>query len=131
MVGCWAGKGRFRVFCRLFPTEEGVVAHLFGGERPHVGAAALAVPRPSLKGTGETSSTASVLTVIGHKDDELARPVALFLAAQLRVPVVVVAGVHVDGASRKDIARLLNNSWRAVKGALEAWRKVYSQGPKI
>lgn len=108
-----------------------MVVHLFGGEKPHVGAVALAVPRPSLKGTGQTSSTASVLTVVGHKDDELARPVALFLAARLKVPVVVVAGVHVDGASCREIDELLNNSWRAVKGALGVWRKFCSQGPAV
>lgn len=130
MITCWAGKGRLRVFCRLFFTEEGIVAHLFGGEKPHVGAVALAVPRPSLEGTGKTSSTASVLTVVGHKDDELARPVALFLAARLRVAVVVVAGIHVEGASHKDISKLVHNSWRAVRGALGVWCKLYSQGPR-
>ncbi|SMC00079.1 hypothetical protein SAMN00808754_3266 [Thermanaeromonas toyohensis ToBE] len=129
MITCWVGKGRFRVFCRLFLTQGGIVAHIFGGERPHVGAVALAVPRPSLEGTGRTSSTASVLTVVGHKDDELARPVALLLAARLGVPAVVVAGVHVDGASRRDIAELVRNSWRAVRGALGVWRRVLFPGP--
>ena len=40
-----------------------------GGEASHIGAAALASPRPSLKNTAEISASASVLCRLGHKDD--------------------------------------------------------------
>ena len=39
-----------------------------GGEASHIGAAALASPRPSLKNTAEISASASVLCRLGHKD---------------------------------------------------------------
>ena len=42
-----------------------------GGERPHIGCTVLALPRPSLDGSGKMSSTASVLNVTGHKDEEV------------------------------------------------------------
>lgn len=124
MITYWAGHGKYRVSCRLFAVEEGLVAHLFGGEKPHVGAVALAIPRPSLRQKGKISATASVLAVVGHKDDELARPTALLLAARCRVPVVVIAGVHVEGAGPQDISMLVSNARRAVKGVLRVWQTV-------
>lgn len=49
---------------------------LQGGERPHIGCTVLAVPRPSLTGSGACSSTASVLNLPGHKDEALCRLLA-------------------------------------------------------
>ena len=54
-----------------------------GGEASHIGAAALASPRPSLKNTAEISASASVLCRLGHKDDLPAREAALRLALSL------------------------------------------------
>ena len=44
-----------------------------GGECPHIGCTVLAILRPSLDGSGKMSSTASVLNVTGHKDEEVCR----------------------------------------------------------
>ncbi|GFN22961.1 MAG: hypothetical protein IMW96_00975 [Thermoanaerobacteraceae bacterium] len=126
MITYRAGCGRLTVCCRLFRAGEGVVAHLFGGERPHVGAVALAMPRPSLRDPRKTSATASVLTVVGHKDDELARPAALLLASRCGVPAVVVAGVHIEGAGHHEIGLLMEHARRAVEGALKAWQRLSS-----
>jgi len=122
-----AGRGRLKVFCRLIPLGKGLVAHIGGGEKPHVGAVALALPRPSLREKTKTSATASVLTVLGHKDDELARPAALFLAAECRAPVVVVVGVHVKGAGEHEVYALMRYARRAVKGALKIWQSMVGQ----
>lgn len=54
---------------------------LQGGERPHIGCTVLAVPRPSLTGSGACSSTASVLNLPGHKDEALCRLLAERLSA--------------------------------------------------
>ncbi|GEA14567.1 MAG: hypothetical protein PWR22_1142 [Moorella sp. (in: firmicutes)] len=124
-----AGRGRYRIFCRVFATREGYIAHLMGGTRPHVGAVALGLPRPSLK-ENCMSATTSVLTLLGHKDDELARPAAAKLAAGLNAPVVVVAGVHIDRAVPEELARLEANTRRAVEGIIKVWhRELQSRGP--
>ncbi|WP_406677482.1 hypothetical protein [Moorella sp. ACPs] len=124
-----AGRGRYRIFCRVFATGEGYIAHLMGGVRPHVGAVALGLPRPSLKDNC-ISATTSVLTLLGHKDDELARPAAAQLAAGLNAPVVVVAGVHIDRAVPDELARLEANARRAVAGIIKVWhRELQSRGP--
>jgi hypothetical protein len=77
-----------------------------GGTHPHVGAVAVAQPRPSLRGDGSLSSTASVIALLGHKEDELARWAALMLASRLNSTVTVTAGLHVDGATPEQIAAL-------------------------
>ena len=74
------GKGKFRVKVIGIPTENGVTICILGGDKPHIGTVALANPRPSLKNSNITSSTSSVLNLIGHKDDEIARPVSEMFA---------------------------------------------------
>ena len=64
--------------------------------KTHLGCIALGVPRPSLQDPERTSATVSVLTLTGHKEDEIARPAAHFLASKLKVPVVVACGIHDD-----------------------------------
>jgi hypothetical protein len=112
-----AGEGRWRVEARAFCTAEGIIVLLTGGERPHVGAVVLSLPRPSGAVPGRLSCTSTVLPLLGHKDDLLARPLAEELAVACGQPVVVVAGVHVDEASEEDIARLVENC-RAAGAAL-------------
>jgi len=113
-----AGTGRFQVRAAATLTPDGLIVEILGGERPHVGAVALGLPRPSLEDPGRISCNVAVLPVLGHKDDEVARPAAARLARELNQTVVVVAGLHVDRAGPGDIARLLANAERAVDGLL-------------
>lgn len=80
---------------------------LVGGTAPHIGAVAVAQPRPSLKGDGSRSATVSVLTLPGHLEDDLARWAAKYLAVRIGAAVVVSAGIHVDGATPVEIERLV------------------------
>ncbi|MDK2881090.1 MAG: gallate decarboxylase subunit [Clostridia bacterium] len=116
------GEGRHRLVCTAVLAGEDVTVVVSGGDRPHVGAVAMAVPRPSLKDPNKTSATASVLAVTGHKDDELARAISLRLAAELSRLVVVVAGVHVDGADEDDIKKITANAGQAAQRLIEALR---------
>jgi len=104
-----SGAGRHCVEATALLCGGDVVVTLQGGTRHHIGATAMAVPRPSLADPSRTSSSASVLCVVGHKEDELARDVALRLSAALARTVTVVAGLHVDAAASGDIRILLEN----------------------
>lgn len=101
-----SGQGPMTVVLRAQRLGDDWVVTLSGGTRHHVGAAAVAQPRPSLKGDGMISATASVIALLGHKEDELARWAALRLAAQLNAAVVVTAGIHVDDATPEQIQQL-------------------------
>lgn len=74
-----------------------------GGERPHIGCTVLAIPRPSLDGTGKVSSTASVMNVTGHKDEEVCRYLAEKVASGKNAVVVCTGGIHIDGITKEQI----------------------------
>ena len=67
-----------------------------GGTHPHIGAVAMAVPRPSLQDPKKMSATSSNFTFVGHKEDLLAKKISEKIASQLKTNVVVTAGVHWD-----------------------------------
>lgn len=80
---------------------------LSGGDKPHIGCTVLAIPRPSLTGSGRGSSTASVLNVTGHKDDEICRWLAETMASAKGVTVVCSGGFHVDGITPVQIEEVM------------------------
>ena len=89
---------------------EDVLVAIWGGEKPHIGAVAVAQPRPSLRDPAVTSSSASVICLVGHKEDELAKAAAEILAAALETQVVVTAGIHWDNLAPEAIQRIVRNS---------------------
>jgi gallate decarboxylase subunit D len=107
----------------MFRTEEGrydldalarwigpdLLVVIWGGERPHIGAVALAQPRPSLKNPAVTSATASVLCVVGHKEDEVVKKASEFLSASLNARVTVAAGIHWDNLDEGAIRVIAGN----------------------
>ena len=83
---------------------------IWGGEKPHIGAVAVAQPRPSLKDPEVTSATASVICNIGHKEDELVKAASEILASVLKTQVVVAAGIHWDNLDENGIQTIIKNS---------------------
>lgn len=114
-----AGEGRLGITLLVTITQEGLVAQVFGGEKPHVGAVALSLPRPGLADPGKVSCNTTVVPLLGHKDDEIAKPVAEEIVKAWGSPVAVVAGVHVDNASREDIDSLISNCMEAAKALIK------------
>ena len=78
-----------------------------GGECPHIGCTVLAIPRPSLDGNGKMSSTASVLNVTGHKDEDVCRYLAEKVSAGKNAVVVCPGGIHMDGITKEQIAEIV------------------------
>jgi hypothetical protein len=113
LIAVGHGEAPHRVEAAIVFCGPDVSVCFGGGEAHHIGAVALAVPRPSLADSSAPSASASVLCVTGHKEDELARAAALELATRFRCRVNVAAGLHVDDASAEDI-RLLNENYLAV-----------------
>jgi hypothetical protein len=106
---CRVEDGLYSVEAVLTLCGQDAAAAICGGTGPHIGAAALAVSRPSLEGCGKTSASASVLCLTGHKDDSLARQAALELSSLWGCTVLVSVGIHIDGADDAAIARLEEN----------------------
>ena len=88
---------------------EDLLTCLWGGTKPHIGAIALALPRPSLAEPTITSSTASVLTMLGHKEDRVVKAVAEQLSSRLNKNVVVTAGIHWEHLNESAIREIEDN----------------------
>ena len=123
-----AGAGRHRVWGTAFVSQEGLAVNLVGGDVPHIGAVAISIPRPSRADARRRSATTSVFALLGHKEDELARPFAASLAQALGRTTVVVAGVHIRRAGPGDIAKVFENAGRAVETII-ARLKAHPRGP--
>lgn len=103
-------EGSFDLSASVRRIGEDMLVAIWGGERPHIGAVAMAQPRPSLRDPAATSATASVFCYVGHKEDQLAKATAEVLAAALDTRVVVTAGIHWDNIKADEIQQVIANS---------------------
>ncbi len=115
-----AGTGKLRVTARLERCGGDLNVVVAGGERPHVGAVALAQYEPERR-----SATVSVLTAYGHRDDAVAVRFAKALAAAGCCNAAATVGIHVDGADVETIAALRD---RAEQCLSELLRKLEEKG---
>jgi hypothetical protein len=103
-------EGEYDISASVRLIGRDLLVAIWGGDKPHIGAVAMAQPRPSLKDPEVTSSTASVFSYVGHKEDELAKATAEILAATLKTNVIVTAGIHWDNLPEEGIQRVIRNS---------------------
>ena len=89
--------------------NDDVIVIVSGG-RDHIGALSLAIPHPSLQDQCRMSVTSSILTVPGHKDDELAKYVSEKVSAVTERKIVVIAGVHYDDLALADLS-IIRELW--------------------
>ncbi|MCR5563805.1 MAG: hypothetical protein K6F46_10675 [Desulfovibrio sp.] len=109
-------EGTGRTAVRLEARRIGAdIAVLLSGGTVHIGATVLALP-PALfpdDHDGAPRPCVRALTVPGHRDDVPARALAARLCLAMNRPVCVTAGIHIDAASRAEIAVILRNAERA------------------
>lgn len=98
---------------------EDLLVAIWGGEKPHIGAVAVAQPRPSLKDESVVSATASVFCYLGHKDDIIAKEAAEKLSATLNTNVTLTVGIHWDDIDEAGIKTVLGNSQQLVNMIIE------------
>ncbi|MEM2896750.1 MAG: hypothetical protein QW265_02015 [Candidatus Bathyarchaeia archaeon] len=123
-----SGLKKFNIKSIAIVTDEALIVSVLGGEKPHVGAVAISIPRPSLKDPKKLSSSTSVLTLLGHKEDELAKPIAELLVKELKRTTVVSIGIHVESASEEDIEKLIENSMKSVKILIKKIKAISIEG---
>jgi hypothetical protein len=98
---------------------QDLLVAMWGGVRPHIGAVAVAQPRPSLKDQSLRSSTASVFCYPGHKDDIVAKEAAEKISSALNTNVTVTAGIHWDDIDEEGIKAVRKNSRQLVAMIIE------------
>ncbi len=108
-----SGKDRLSVAAQASLIGSDLLVCVHGGERPHLGAVAMAFPCQS----GETGvqAYASVISAPGHRDDVLAHRLALGMCKVIRRTVCMTVGIHVDHASEDDIRELSANAEEVIR----------------
>lgn len=81
---------------------------IYGGDVPHIGAVALGVPRLSLSDKNKVSSSVSLITVTGHKEDTIVQNTAKNVCSKINSTVVVSCGVHIKNITFEEIQDLNN-----------------------
>lgn len=79
---------------------------IFGGDISHIGAVAIGIPRPSLEDKNKISSSVSLITVTGHKEDVIVQKCAKELSSKINSTVVVCCGIHIDNIKFDEIISL-------------------------
>lgn len=115
-----AGRLKVRAFCQEIGQD--LLLSIWGGNRPHIGALGVAIPRPSLKDPKRWSATSSNFTFVGHKEDILVKKVSERLAGRLKRNVVVVAGLHWDDLKASEIKRVEHLTLQLADRILERFR---------
>lgn len=105
----------YRLTAHVQLIGEDLLVAVHGGDKPHIGAVAVAQPRPSLDlSHDKISASTSVICLVGHKEDVISRMVAETLAVVLNRPVVVTAGMHWDQICSQGIAQVEENAGQLI-----------------
>ncbi|NDV21199.1 hypothetical protein [Desulfovibrio sp. JC022] len=110
---------RFTLVMTIEHMGKDLNVSLYGGDDPHIGAVALAVPHAGLRNREKIDASVSLLTVCGHKEDELARKFSYELASTFNCTVSVVCGIHLENATRQEITDVLETAHQMLEQALK------------
>ncbi|MFH0816105.1 MAG: hypothetical protein V1934_04750 [Methanobacteriota archaeon] len=94
-----SGEGRYRVWLKVERLDDGMVCILGGGERSHVGGVVVKEP----------GKEAVALSLEGHYDEQVLRPIAEAVSRKYNMTVAALGGVHVDDATKEEIDILVAN----------------------
>lgn len=90
-----------------------------GGEKYHIGAAAVAVPRLEYKNGSKRTASTSVICVQGHREDEVTYKAAKYLATTLDCTVTVTMGVHINDITKNEFSEISNNINKLLDNIIE------------
>jgi len=103
------GDDIYKVVAEVNIIGDDLMISVWGGTKPHIGSISVSVPRPGLKDGTRMSSTSSVINLIGHKDEVVARKFSEQLAATFNRNAIATAGVHIDDITENQINIIMQN----------------------
>lgn len=103
-------KGRINIGVVSFIIGKDLCVIVSGGDKPHIGCVTLSIPSISLQDSRKISSTTSILNLVGHKDEEVARYISSKISSKLNVNVVTVCGIHVNNIQAKEIDLIIKTA---------------------
>ena len=103
------GDGIFKVIAEVKIIGNDLMISVWGGTKPHIGSISVSVPRPGLQDNTTMSATSSIINLIGHKDEVVARKFSEQLAAKFNRNAIATAGVHIDDITENQINIIMQN----------------------
>ena len=103
------GDGIFKIIAEVKIIGDDLMISVWGGTKPHIGSISVSVPRPGLQGNTTMSATSSIINLIGHKDEVVARKFSEQLAAKFNKNAIATAGIHIDDITENQINILMQN----------------------
>ena len=108
------GKDKYKVKLTAVSSGKELTVIISGGEKPHIGAIAISIPRPSIEDSNKVSASTSVFTLVGHKEDELSKQIAENITKITEKVTVTILGLHIDKATAQDIEYIIQNTQKVV-----------------
>ena len=103
------GDGIFKVIAEVKIIGDDLMISVWGGTKPHIGSISVSVPRLGLQDNTTMSATSSIINLIGHKDEVVARKFSEQLAAKFNRNAIATAGVHIDDITENQINIIMQN----------------------
>ena len=100
-----AGEGRYKVWLEKKVLDHGLAYTLGGGEKSHIGGLVYKEP----------GNDVQVIKIQGHHDLEVLLPIAEAACAKYNRPVAVTGGIHIDNATKDEIAKIIDNCKELLK----------------
>jgi cobalamin biosynthesis Co2+ chelatase CbiK len=97
------GEGRTQVLLSAYYLGNDIVVHIYN-KNAHIGAVAIAE-----YDTESARTSTSVITRRGHKDNIVASETAYKITKTTKKPCCVIAGIHLDNITGKEIEDILVN----------------------
>ena len=98
------GKGRTRIELFAFHLGNDLIICI-GNQNAHLGAVAIGEYDHK-----EQRASSSVITRLGHRDDEIAKREAHLVAKHTKKPVCVISGIHLDNITKEEIDEILSQA---------------------
>jgi len=116
------GEGRTRIELLAQYLGSDLIVCIYN-ENAHLGAVAVGEYNHE-----EGRASSSVITRSGHRDDEIAKRQAHLIARHTRKPVCVIAGIHLDNITKKEIDEILSQADGLVMALLNELDKSSERG---
>jgi hypothetical protein len=94
-----SGNGKYKIWLKKQSIGQDLIFFLGGGVKPHIGGIVICYPNKKPK----------IIKFEGHYDHIILKPIAEVACKKYKTKVLVVGGVHIDNASKKEIKLLINN----------------------
>jgi hypothetical protein len=116
------GQGRTKIELLACYLGHDLIVCIYN-ENAHLGAVAVGE-----YDHGEGRASSSVITRLGHRDDEVAKRQAHLIARRTKKPVCVISGIHLDNITGREIEAILSQAESLVVEFLDELDKESTEG---